>query len=237
MHEAVGIGEERLDRQLRIAGWDQDALERALIGVVGDDDRLASLYVLPAAALGINQLVVIAPVLDDVLTGAAKRLNPRLKLAHLKGYYTYPFAGDLLGRCDLVVDLSRFALAGKLLLNQGFSRNIPVIRGLVFEEGPQRGLRVFCSGGTSVETGQVVVYDPQKKGPTPAQLLGLYDIVAARKDIDKPGPKASCSHQPDPSVIMTNQVVAGFMLDACRLLLDGQVPKNIFYDAVSTEKW
>ncbi len=419
MGKPAAIDEARLDRQLRIAGWDQDAVGRARICVVGDDDRLASIYVLSAAALGINQVVAIAPVLDKVLTGAARRLNPRLELAHIKGYYTYPLADDLLGRCDLIVDLSRFALAGKLLLNQGFSRNMPVIRGFLFEKGSQRGLRIFCyrrgrewedirrilppynlpaahfddgvldiiaaglvledtknilmqrpvspevvqyvrktvpapgampkilvvgagalgnfvglglafsgftrvtfmdpdtvettnlnrqvllydavgqskaetlsrrlkrfyrmetdaavrrfdaasdisdyqvvfdcvdnfesrialsetcragqkvliSGGTGVETGQVIVYDPHAKGPTPAELLGLYDVVAARKITGSSGSRASCSYQPDPSVIMTNQVVAGFMVDACRRLLDGHAPQNIFYGAAGAEKW
>ena len=51
----------RLDRQLRIEGWNQQALENAKIGVVGDDDLLASLYILSASALGINNIVVIAP--------------------------------------------------------------------------------------------------------------------------------------------------------------------------------
>jgi hypothetical protein len=48
--------EERFDRQLRIRGWDQRALDEAKIGVVGDDDLLASLYILSAAALGINNI-------------------------------------------------------------------------------------------------------------------------------------------------------------------------------------
>jgi hypothetical protein len=34
--------DDRLDRQLRIQGWDQAALDGAKIGVVGDDDLLAS---------------------------------------------------------------------------------------------------------------------------------------------------------------------------------------------------
>ena len=68
----------RLDRQLRIEGWNQDALENAKIGVVGDDDLLASLYVLSASALGIRKLIVLAPELNSGLIETAKKLN-RLK--------------------------------------------------------------------------------------------------------------------------------------------------------------
>jgi len=48
----------RLDRQLRIEGWNQQALDNAKIGVVGDDDLLASLYVMSASALGIRALTI-----------------------------------------------------------------------------------------------------------------------------------------------------------------------------------
>ena len=37
--------EERLNRQLLIEGWNQEALNKAKIGIVGDDDLLASLYI------------------------------------------------------------------------------------------------------------------------------------------------------------------------------------------------
>ena len=43
--------------------------------------------------------------------------------------------------------------------------------------------------------------------------------------------RASCKYRPDPSVIMTNQIIAGFMVDSYRMLLAGQRPKNFFYDS------
>ena len=87
--------------------------------------------------------------------------------------------------------------------------------------------KILISGGTSVDAGQVVVYDPIKNGVTPAELLGLYDIVEARSPESYQRERAACIYQPDPSVIMTNQITAGFMVDAYRMLLGGQEPKNI----------
>jgi len=36
---------------------------------------------------------------------------------------------------------------------------------------------------------------------------------------------------------MTNQITAGFMVDAYRMVLDGQEPENIFYDSTSTVRF
>ena len=405
--------EERFDRQLRIQGWDQRALDEARIGVVGDDDLLASLYTLSAAALGINNIAVMAPILDENLINTAQRLNPRLNLAHLQGYYTHSLLDDIFTNCKLLVDLSHYGLANKLLLEKGYSENIPIIRGYCSEENGQVGFKIFTyvkgrewgelhrlirphslprdhfddgvfdiivsgialeetknilmhgrvsasiisyernklevetrdqsilvtgsgalgvflglglaysgfeqstfmdpdvaeatnlnrqvlfydavgkskaetlarrlktsygmntnsrkeyfkretditdydvvfdcvdnfetrivmsekckeenkrmiSGGTNVDAGQVIIYDPATNRKSPAELLGLYDIVDER-NVDSPERvRASCKYRPDPSVIMTNQIIAGFMVDSYRLLLAGQEPKNIFYDS------
>jgi molybdopterin/thiamine biosynthesis adenylyltransferase len=407
--------EERFDRQLRIRGWNQNALDQAKIGVVGDDDLLASLYIVSAAALGINNLAVIAPVLDKNLINTAKRINPRLSLTHLQGFYTHPLVDDIFNDCRILVDLCDYGLANKLLLEKGYRENIPIIRGCCYEEKGQQGFRIFTylrgrewqelyqlicpnnlpqdhfddgvfdiivsgialeetknllmhgkvsesiisyernklevpardqrilvtgsgalgvflglglaytgfkqstfmdpdvaertnlnrqilfydavgkskaetlatrlknsfginadswieyfkrhtdissydvifdcvdnfetrivmsekckeekktmiSGGTNVDAGQVVIYNPTKNQKTPAQLLGLYDIVDERQ-IDSPERvRASCKYRPDPSVIMTNQIIAGLMVDSYRMLLAGQEPQNIFYDSKS----
>ena len=405
--------EERFDRQLRIRGWDQKALNQAKIGVVGDDDLLASLYIMSAAALGINNIAVISPVLDKNLVKVAKRINPRLSLVHLQGFYTHPLIDDIFNNCKILVDLCHYGLANKLLLEKGCKENIPVVRGFSYEENGKEGLRTFTylqgrewhelyqlicpnnlprdhfddgvldiivsgialeetknllmhgkvsasiisyerdklevsardqkilvagsgalgvflglglaytgfqqstfmdpdvaettnlnrqilfydgvgkskaetlakrlknsfgiksdswieyfkrqtdissydvifdcvdnfetrivmsekckenkktmiSGGTNVDAGQVVVYHPGKNKKTPAELLGLYEIVDER-NIDSPERvRASCKYRPDPSVIMTNQIIAGFMVDSYRMLVAGQEPANIFYDS------
>lgn len=408
----------RLDRQLRIEGWNQHVLENAKVGVVGDNDLLASLYLMSASALGINNVVVLAPVLNSKLVEIAKKLNPQFTLTHVEGFYTHPVMAELFNGCNLIVDLSNYGLANKLIIERGYREKIPIIRGFCYEQNGEQGLKVFTyvrgrewqelqqlispshfpnghfddgvlntiiagltldetknllmglsvsdkvisykkvkattvqirpnilvvgsgalgifvgfglaysgfrqitfmdpdviemtnlnrqvlfydaigkskaetlterlnsifsmdnkaqvlyfdkdtdiasydvvfdcvdnfesrivlsekckvrgkvliSGGTSVDAGQVVIYNPMKNGVTPAELLGLYDIVEARSPESYQRERAACIYQPDPSVIMTNQITAGFMVDACRMLLDGQEPKNIFYDSNNKEK-
>jgi len=406
--------EQRLDRQLRIKGWDQKRLRRAKVGVVGDDDLLASLYVMSASALGINDLVVIAPVLDKVLNTTAAKVNPRINMTHIEGFYTHPVMDDIFTGCNLIVDLSQYGLANKLLLEKGSRDDVPIIRGFCYEQGfkvftymkgrewkeleltisPKNlpdnhfddgvlgiiaagivleetknilmnhkvseevisykreklniaesepkilvvgagalgvfaglGLayskfdrvtfmdpdvtdmtnlnrqvllydavgeskaetlsrrldrffeietdarvehfkestdisaydavfdcvdnfetriimsekckaqkKILISGGTSISSGQVVIYNPVKDDVTPAELLGMYDIVDERGvDVERQE-KASCTYQPDPSVIMTNQIIGGAMVDAFRMLLSGQEPGNIFYDSTGDER-
>jgi molybdopterin/thiamine biosynthesis adenylyltransferase len=409
----------RLDRQLRIEGWNQPALDNAKIGVVGDDDLLASLYVMSASALGINHIVILTPSLDPLLVETAKKLNPRFTLTHLEGFYTHPVIDELFKGCRLIVDLSHYGLANKLLLEKGSRENIPIIRGFCYEKNGDQGFKVFSylrgrewqeleqiissshlpnghfddgvldtiitgivleetknllmdqdvsddlisyarkqlntpndqqnilvvgsgalgifvglglayskiqnitfmdpdvieitnlnrqvlfydaigsdkaeilserlnnlfnmdnkaqityfnketditsygavfdcvdnfesrlvlsekckeqgkiliSGGTSAEAGQVVIFDPIQNGATPAELLGLYDILEKRNPETYQRERAACIYQPDPSVIMTNQITAGFMVDSYRMLLDGQKPGNIFYDSTSNTKF
>jgi molybdopterin/thiamine biosynthesis adenylyltransferase len=402
----------RLDRQLRIPGWNQDALESAVVGVAGDDDLTASLYLLAAAALGINRLVVLAPRLDDRLARMASRINPLFDLTYIQGFYTHPVLQDIFHGCRAVVDFSRYGLATKLLLNEARRMNRPLIRTFCYERENQAGIKLFTymkgrewrdleevvaptqlpgqpfedaplsviaaalaleetknlllgrrvsrnlidyrrpvifpmahdpevlvvgagalgnfaglalaeagyrrltfmdpeevevtnlnrqvffydaldrgkaetlaarlnedfgsqshfqrayfgpdtdlspydavfdcvdnfesrliisdacrrekkvliSGGTHAEAGQMVVYDPARSDPPPGELLGLKEIMG-RRQRENSGMGDSCLYQPEPSVIMTNQVIAGFMADAYRRLLAGQEVENIFYDA------
>ncbi|MFO7555353.1 MAG: ThiF family adenylyltransferase [Desulfobacterales bacterium] len=409
----------RLDRQLRIEGWNQQVLENAKVGVVGDNDLLASLYLMSASVLGINNMVVLAPVLDFKLVEIAKKLNPSFTLTHMEGFYTHPVMAELFKACDLIVDLSHYGLANKLLIEKGYRDKIPIIRGFCYEHNGEQGLKVFTyvrgrewqeieqlispshfpnghfddgvldtiitgitldetknilmgfgvseklisykkakkttvqsrpkilvvgsgalgnfvgvglaysgfrhitfmdpdviemtnlnrqvlfydaigrskaetlaerlnsifnmagkaqvsyfdkdtditaydvvfdcvdnfesrivlsekckvqgkiliSGGTSVDAGQIVIYNPMKNGVTPSELLGLYDIVKERSPETYQRERAACIYQPDPSVIMTNQITAGFMVDTYRMLLDGQDPGNIFYDSNNKERF
>ena len=409
----------RLDRQLRIEGWNQQALENAKIGVVGDDDLLASLYIMSASALGINNVLVLSPTLNAILVETAKKLNPRFIMTHVEGFYTHPVMDEIFKDCNLIVDLSHYGLANKLLLEKGYRENIPIIRGLCYEQDGEQGFKTFTymrgrewqeieqivsphnlpnghfddgvldtiiagivleetknllmgqdvsdnlisyarkqlntpndqqnilvvgsgalgifvglglayskfqnitfmdpdvieitnlnrqvlfydaigkskakilttrlnslfnmnskaqisyfdtdtdivsydvvfdcvdnfesrivlsekckahgtmliSGGTSADAGQVVIYNPMQNGATPAELLGLYDILEKRNPETYQRERAACIYQPDPSVIMTNQITAGFMVDAYRMVLDGQEPENIFYDSTSTVRF
>jgi len=85
-----------------------------------------------------------------------------------------------------------------------------------------------------VEAGQVVIFNPGAGGPTPAELLGLYDLVGRRAIDVAERQRASCVYAPEPAVIMTNQIIGGLMVDALRRLLRGDNPANLFYDARGT---
>ncbi len=133
----------RLDRQLCIEGWNQRALENAKVGVVGDDDLLASLYIMSASALGINNVLVLSPILNAILVETAKKLNPRVIMTHVEGFYTHPVMDEIFKECNLIVDLSHYGLANKLLLEKGYRENIPIIRGLCYEQNNEQGFKTF----------------------------------------------------------------------------------------------
>jgi hypothetical protein len=410
--------EARLDRQLQIAGWDQRRLSGANLGVVGDADRLASLFILSAAALGLNRVVVIAPSLDTQLMDMAEKINLGFKLTFLDGFYTHPVLADIFHGCQAIVDLSRYGLANKLILEKGRQAKLPIVRGycyvgkdgagfktftympgrewqaleevvtpvnlphphaddavmdiicaglvledtknilmghkvseevidyrrkklapihtdlaigvvgagalgnfvglglaysgfqnitfidpdaieitnlnrqvffsdalglpkaeilaqrlnaqfgaraqswvtylrsdtdiscfdimfdcvdnyetkIVLSEKCEQHQKILISGGTNIDKGQVVVYDPNLGAETPAALLGLSEIVDRRNLETYRRQPESCIHQPDPSVIMTNQIIAGFLVDSLRKLLAGQETLNIFYDAHSDHR-
>lgn len=407
--------EPRLDRQLRIPDWDQTALGEARIAVFGDDDLLASLYVLSAAALGLNSIVLVAPSWDPRLVALAREVHPGLKLALVEGLHTHPVLDGLFRPCAAIVDLTRYALANKLLLETGFRSGIPVIRGFCAERDGLEGFAVFTyrrgreweelrelisptnlpsphfddaildlvaagivleetknvvmgqpvsdeligyrrprvpppsagpaavivgagalgnfvglglayagirritvvdpdlvdvtnlnrqvllaggvgrskaevlcerlralfgiraearveyfrgetelgvsdvvfdcvdnfetrlvlsdrcrdegkvliSGGTGPESGQVIVFDPARGNETPAEVLGLREILEARAQEPSQREAVACAVRPEPSVVMANQIVGGLMVDAFRILRDGGEPRNIFYDSRS----
>jgi molybdopterin/thiamine biosynthesis adenylyltransferase len=409
----------RLDRQLRIDGWNQDVLENTSVGVVGDDDLLASLFILSASALGINKLIVLAPTLNNMFVETAKKLNLRFSLTHVEGFFTHSVLNEIFKACNLIVDLSSYGLANKLLLHKGFMENIPIIRGFCYEYGDEQGFKIFTymrgrewqelaqvispyhfanghfddavldtivagiileeaknalmdqevsedlilyrrkklgtfteqpnimvigsgalgifvglglvysgfrqitfidpdvvevtnlnrqvffynavgkskaktlskrlntlfgansnarveyfnsdtdigaydvifdcvdnfetrillsekckdcgkiliSGGTSTDAGQVIFYNPSTSDVTPAELLGLYDVVENRDPESNRHQRASCTYQVVPSVIMTNQIIAGFMVDSYRMLLNGHEPTNIFYNSASSTRF
>lgn len=91
--------------------------------------------------------------------------------------------------------------------------------------------QILISGGTGVEAGQVVVFNPGAGGPTPAELLGLYDLVGQREIEVSERQRASCVYAPEPAVIMTNQIIGGLMVEALHRVLEGETPPNLFYEA------
>lgn len=96
--------------------------------------------------------------------------------------------------------------------------------------------KVLISGGTGAEAGQVVVYDPARRTGTPAEVLGLYELMDRRRIDGYERESAACTYRPEPSVIMVNQIIAGLMVDAYRILLCGQETTNIFYDSTADKR-
>ena len=107
---------------------------------------------------------------------------------------------------------------------------------IVLSERCREQRKALVSGGTGVEAGQVVVYDPMRHNETPAEALGLYEIVGDRSKAP-PADRTSCAYAPEPSVIMTNQIIAGLMVDSLRRLVDGQDAVGVFYDASSDTRF
>ncbi len=410
---------ERLDRQLRIEGWNQELLEKSPVAVVGDDPLLTSLFIMSSSALGLNALTVIAPSLDEKIIKIAKKINPELALTHIEGYFVHPAMNFVFHNSRAIVNLSTYGLAGKLAINRAYANNIAVIHGYSFAHEDRQGFKVFTylrgrewlelnefvrgrqvplkksndpvlsillsgivleelsrylmnikpsseviryerkepvekskharvcivgagalgnfvalglgfaglkniaiidpdvvevsnlnrqvlfydsigaskagtlskrlselfdletrfqigyfdrsteissfdiifdcvdnfetriiisekckeerkiliSGGSSPDAGQVVIYHPGLTNDTPAETLKLYDIVD-RRQVDKyERSRESCVYRPEPSVITTNQIIAGFMVDLSRSLLSQHEVENIFYDSKSPRKF
>jgi len=107
---------------------------------------------------------------------------------------------------------------------------------IVMSEKCKKEKKYLISGGTSYKAGQVVCYNPKTSKKTPAELLGLYEIVNVKKIENYKRDRASCTYQPDPSVIMSNQIIAGVMVDKL-CSIDKQIEQRIwFYDAESDKK-
>jgi molybdopterin/thiamine biosynthesis adenylyltransferase len=73
----------------------------------------------------------------------------------------------------------------------------------------------FISGGTDYQAGQVVVYAPGKTACAECQL-NLKELAAKAEE----RMRQSCIYAPQPSVIMTNQVIGGMMVNEARTLFN-----------------
>ena len=409
---------ERLDRQLRIEGWNQDALENSSVAVVGDEPILTSLFLLACSALGLNKLTVIAPSLDSRILDMATSINEDIDLTYLEGFLVHPAISSFFSNCRAIVDLTTYGLANKLSINKAYTDNLAVIRGcvdihddegfktftyfrgrewqelkkvvsakqlpvrtkydpvlsiilsgivleeltkylmghdtseelityrrkklrdilpeenicvvgagalgnfvalglaltgfknitfmdpdiieltnlnrqvffydavgknkaeilstrlreifnintdynvcyfdaetdissfdiifdcvdnfetrIILSEKCKENQKILISGGSSANAGQVVIYDPRFSRKSPAKVLGLYEIVDKRQVGNYKRSRESCVYQPEPSVVTTNQIIGGFMVDSCRILLSGEKPENIFYASDSPEKF
>ncbi len=91
--------------------------------------------------------------------------------------------------------------------------------------------KMLVSGGTGPDRGQVLCYHPEHSSATPAEVLGLEEIVRRRTYRRSPAGDPSCTAQPDPSVVMSNQVVGGLMVEVLGGMLAGDLPCSVFYES------
>lgn len=163
---------------MRIPGWRQELLSQARVGVVGEADLLTALVVVGAAALGLNRLTVLAPALEPRLLEAARRLNPDFSLAHLQGWCTHPAVARVLDGCQVLVDVSRYALATKILLEEGRRAGVPVVRALL--TGPPEALEArFLSYLPGRETRELAEVVPGFSFPHPGPEDGALALILA----------------------------------------------------------
>ena len=90
---------------------------------------------------------------------------------------------------------------------------------IAISEAAKANNKILISGGTNVDAGQVITYIPNIIEKTPAERLNLYEIVKNRK-IEQQSSATSCTYRPDPSVIMSNQLIAGIMVDVMRKIIN-----------------
>ena len=119
-------------------------VNRRPVGVVGDYGPATSLFLLGTAALGINQVQVVAPRLDERLISLARGLNPDWQLRYFEGFLTHPGFREVLGRDNLVVDLSTYGLANKIVLEEAFQHKLTVIRGFSCQDESETGFKIFA---------------------------------------------------------------------------------------------
>ncbi|MFC1685390.1 ThiF family adenylyltransferase [Nanoarchaeota archaeon] len=110
---------------------------------------------------------------------------------------------------DLILDCVDSFAARAVINYYAVKHNIPLI-----------------SGGTNPRSGQVAVYRPGISACLDCKLKVEKALAEKRK-------AKSCKHAPDPSVIMTNQVIGGMMVGEAVRLLKGEasVKRILKYDS------
>ena len=100
----------------------------------------------------------------------------------------------------------------------------------------------LISGGTSYDAGQVVVYVPGQTS-CPNHVLDLDELAEKEQERQrKTAETGRCILQPDPSVIMSNQVTAGMMVNEMRRTKNPDIFGNPFdgqrrYSSIGLERF
>ncbi len=118
------MDEQRLDRQLRIEGWNQQALDRSSVGVIADND-ISHFFNASAASLGINK---IRGIIERNRTGIdtsliARCINPGLDLQTLPSLCVNKAQYHYLDNPSILVDLNGFAMSKKMSLEWLFDNS------------------------------------------------------------------------------------------------------------------
>jgi molybdopterin-synthase adenylyltransferase len=148
---------------------------------------------------------------STALAEKIKQINPSIEVRGLQGKLDETTDYFSQNRPDLILDcVDNFAT--RAIANYFAIRNqIPLV-----------------SGGTNSESGQVVVYEPGETACLECKL-GVERALGMALQGSK------CTKQPDPSVIMTNEVVGGIMVGEALKVLDrgygAPSPRIIKYDS------
>ncbi len=112
--------EERLDRQLRIQGWNQQKLNDSSVALIGDNLILNYLTV-SCAALGINRSIILKNnsennILSYDFIDLAKAINQKISYLRFHSYFVNKLQKEFISKADLLVDINGFSISKRLSL-------------------------------------------------------------------------------------------------------------------------
>lgn len=132
---------------------------------------------------------------SKILSEKMKKMNNKMKVSNINKFFDDEFNGSY----DVILDCVDNFDARYKMSKFSFDKKIPMV-----------------SGGTDYKSGQVAVYVPEKTPCMDCQM-GFGDLAEKTK-----GETAGCLEEPNPSVIFTNQIIGGMMIDEARHILSGK---------------
>jgi len=166
------VTEERHDRQMRIRGWNQKALEEGVVGFVGDGS-LAGVFSASSSALGINNVRVINPTYSSKVNfpEIAREINEECRHRSLDTLCVNRGQYDLFDGASVLVDANGFAIGKKLSLEWMFNSGRPGV--LVNARGGKFSMFAYEKGRENKLLQQVMPRNsiPSKKSVDPLTTL------------------------------------------------------------------
>ena len=129
------MDEQRLDRQLRIEGWNQQSLENTSVAVLADND-VGHFFSASAAALGVNKIRgLIQPRKTNIDTALiARAIHPNVDLQTLPTPCVNKALYEYLGNPAILIDLNGFAMSKKMSLEWIFDNSASGVLALANKE-------------------------------------------------------------------------------------------------------